>query len=285
MVKIRGRLGEVETAPQGRKPTGPVEIAVATAWCYVLGLAECSADDDFLGSGGNSISAMALALELRSQLGREVWMEDIVAGRTLAEVAARAAAAPPLDDIELVTGNPPALSPSQRRLWFLDKLAPGSPAYNIPLAERITGPLDVEALRVSLAAVARRHEVLRWRISDGDGGEPVVAVREPQPAVLDIEDAIEQSLPELLDAEATKSFDLAADTLWRARLFRLGPDDHVLALTFHHAVFDGWSQRPFYDDLSHAYRASASGGYYPAACPTRQARNEQWRNKRSPAAL
>ncbi len=257
---ISGPSHPIPPPPPGRKPTGAVEIAVANAWCYVLGLAECSADDDFFGSGGHSISAMALALELQSQLGRGVWMDDILAGRTLAEIAARAAAAPPLDDIELVTGNPPALSPSQRRLWFLDKLAPGSPAYNIPLAERITGPLDVEALRVSLAGVARRHEVLRWRISDGDGGEPVVEVREPQPVVLDIEDATEQTLPVLLDAEATKSFDLAADTLWRARLFRLGPDDHVLALTFHHAVFDGWSQRPFYDDLSHAYRAAASGG-------------------------
>jgi mycobactin peptide synthetase MbtE len=259
LVALRAHLARSVSAP-GRPPSGPVQTGVAAAWCRVLDRTEVSADDDFFGSGGHSIAAMRLVADLRSEFGRAIAIEDVFGGRTLAAIAEAVAAAPPLDDVDLVTGNPPALSPAQRRLWFLDKLAPGSAAYNIPFAERITGPLDGEALRVALSLVARRHEVLRWRISDGAGGEPEVGVRAPEPSALDVEPATEQTLTGLLDAEAAAPFDLAADPLWRARLFRLGPADHVLALTFHHAVFDGWSQRPYYDDLSQAYRAASRGG-------------------------
>jgi len=240
-------------------PAGPVTKAVAAIWHEVLGQPAVSADDDFFGAGGHSIAAMRLVAELRSELGKAVSIEDVFDGRTLAEIAGRTAAAPPLDNIDLVTGNPPALSPAQRRLWFLDQLAPQSAAYNIAVAERIAGSLDVRALELALAGVARRHEVLRWRIGEA-AGEPVVEVREPEFVSLPVQAATEPDLAGLLDAEAARPFSLADGALWRARLFRLGPQDHVLALAFHHVVFDGWSQRPYYADLGAAYRAVSSGG-------------------------
>ncbi len=264
---LRSRLARTEPV-EGRPPAGPVETAVAASWRKVLGRAEVSADDDFFSSGGHSIAAMRLVADLRTELGRAVSMEDVFGGRTLAAIAERAAVAPALDQVDLVTGNPPALSPAQRRLWFLDKLAPGSAAYNIPLAERIAGPLDVGALEAALACVIDRHDVLRWRIGDDADGRPVIEVRPSLPISLVLQDATEQRLADLLGAEASTPFDLAADPLWRARVFRLGPGDHVLALTFHHAVFDGWSQRPFYEDLGQAYRAAASGGDATLAAPS-----------------
>lgn len=266
LAALRSALPGGERRP-GRAPAGPVQTAVAASWRKVLGRAEVTADDDFFASGGHSIAAMRLVADLRTGLRRAVSMEDVFGGRTLAEIAERAAAAPALDDIDLVTGNPAALSPAQRRLWFLDKLAPGSAAYNIALAERVAGPLDIAALEAALAAVIARHEVLRWRIGDDPAGRPVVSVRPPGPIALPIEDAAEEALAGLLEAEARSPFDLAADPLWRARLIRLAPDEHVLALTFHHAVFDGWSQRPFYEDLGRAYRAAVSGGDPTLASP------------------
>ncbi len=266
-------------APTGREPAGSAELAVAAAWRRVLGRAAVSADDDFFASGGHSIAAMRLVADLRSALRRAVSIEDIFGGRTLAVIAERMAQALPLDDVDLVTANPPALSPAQRRLWFLHKLAPDSAAYNISLAERIIGPLDAEALRAALTSVALRHELLRWRIGEGEG--PTVEVSSPRPAALDVEDATDETLAEVLDAEASTAFDLARETLWRARLLRLGAGDHVLALTFHHAVFDGWSQRPFYDDLGDAYRAARRGGAAPL--PALQATYSDyvaWRAKR-----
>ena len=242
----------------GRCPAGPAEEAVAAAWRRVLDRRTVAADDDFFASGGHSVAAMRLVADLRSALHRAVSVEDVFTGRTLAGVAERAAAAPPLDGADLTTGNPPALSPAQRRLWFLDKLAPGSAAYNIALAERITGPLDITALRAALTAVARRHDVLRLRIRDGICG-PVAEVAPPEPAPLAVIDAAADAVPALLAAQAGAGFDLGRGPLWRAALLRLGPADHVLALCFHHAVFDGWSQRPFYTDLAAAYRTARGG--------------------------
>lgn len=269
-------------APAGPAPQGWAQRAVAAAWAQLLGLAaaEVGAADDFFAAGGHSIVAMRLVAALRASTGRAVAVEDVFAGRTVAGIAERVAGSPPLDGGDLPTGSPPALSAAQRRLWFADKLAPESAAYNIALAERLYGPLDVPALRVALAEVARRHEVLRWRVPDA-GGVPSVEVAPPGPVDLPVEDVEGGSLAARLTAAAAARFDLATGPLWRARLLRLGPADSVLALTFHHAVFDGWSQRPYLSDLARAYDA-ARAGRDPALPPTkvRYADFVAWRDGR-----
>ncbi|MEU7003413.1 amino acid adenylation domain-containing protein [Nonomuraea sp. NPDC046570] len=263
---LRAMLEEPRTGPPDHDGDGPaarpvasgdpVERQVAEVWAQVLGV-EPRPGDDFFGCGGHSLSAMRLISTLRAHLRRDLAVEDVFAARTLRDLTARVLTAPALTE-ELPTGSPPALTAAQRRLWFLDRLAPGSVAYNIGVAERLRGPLDVPALARALAAVAERHEVLRWRVPD-DGGVPRVEVSPPGPVTLAAEDlagedlAGEAELRARLDAEAAHRFDLARGPLWRARLFRLGPDDHVLSCTFHHAVYDGWSQRPFLDDLAQAY--------------------------------
>jgi mycobactin peptide synthetase MbtE len=256
------RLRKLVDAPEpntGTPPETATELAVSTAWGRVLGHTRPGREDDFFSCGGHSVAAMRLVAALRADLDRDVAVEDVLLGRTLAGIAARVAAAAPLDGVDLVRGNRPDLSPAQRRLWFLDRYAPQATAYNIAVAHRLHGALDVEALRAALSAATARHEVLRWLVRDA-GGVPFVEVDPARPAELPVEEVHapdpEHALRQLLEAEATHRFDLASGPLWRARLLRLGPVEHVLTLTFHHAVFDGWSERPYLEDLAAAYTAA-----------------------------
>ncbi|MFG2058171.1 amino acid adenylation domain-containing protein [Micromonospora sp. NPDC048930] len=241
------------------------ERAVADAWRRVLGVLTADRADDFFAVGGTSLSAMRLVALLRDEVGRDVSVEDVFDSRTLGGLAARVAGAPRLTEPELVPGQPPTLSPSQRRLWFLDQLAPDSAAYNTAMAERLRGPLEPSALRAALRAVADRHEVLRWRITRV-AGAPHVVCDPPSDVPLTVVDLSgvapserETVLRGRLQAAAATRFDLATGPVWRAELYRLDADDHVLAMTFHHAVFDGWSQAVLYDQLATAYRAARDG--------------------------
>ena len=140
----------------------PVEGAVRRLWTRLLG-AIPRPDSDFLTAGGNSIAAMRLVAALRAELGRQVDARDLFTGRTFAALLDRVRAAAPAVGDRLTTGNPPTLSPPQRRLWFMDQIAPSSAPYNIAVAHRLRGPLDLPALGAALRAVAERHDVLRWR--------------------------------------------------------------------------------------------------------------------------
>jgi amino acid adenylation domain-containing protein len=241
---------------------GSVTAAVASLWTSLLGP---GAGDDFFAAGGDSLLAMRLVSGLAA-MGRQISVEDVFAGRTIGGIAARAAVAPPAGPKAAVTAAAPELSPGQRRLWFVEQLAPGTPVHNIALAQRLRGPLDVPALAAALRSVAARQEVLRWRIRDV-GGVPEVAVTAPGGPELTVDDQENPDLAKrvthaqaLLDAEADRRFDLAAGPPWRARLIRFGAQDHVLAITVHHIVFDGWSQDVLYGDLAAAYRAAADDG-------------------------
>ncbi|MEV4414361.1 amino acid adenylation domain-containing protein [Catellatospora sp. NPDC049609] len=284
-----GPTGEHPFVP----PATPVEEQVAEVWAGLLGLVRVGRDDDFFDTGGHSITAMRLVAALRRRLARDVAVEDVLQGRTLRAIAARAQAAAALTDDRPVRGRPPALSPSQQRLWFLERYSPAAAAaYNIVLAERLRGPLDPAALQRALTAVAARQQVLRWRIPDADGVPYAVldpAAELPLP-VTDLSALPaaerERELAGQLAAEAARRFTLATDTLWRNRLFRLGDDEHVLAITAHHAVFDGWSQAPLYDDLAAAYaKGPAALPPLPATYADYVAWREQRRSRRADGDL
>ena len=272
-----------EPATDQQPPATPVESGVAAAWAAVLGKAVTGRDADFFANGGHSITAMRLVTELRSRLGRDVAIEDVLTGRTLRGIAARAAAADAIGTEPPVRGRPPALSPAQRRLWFLDRYSPAAgTAYNAVLAERLTGPLDIPALAAALAAVAARQEVLRWRVPDADG-TPFAVLDPPGPVPLPVVDlAPGEDLSARLAAGVARPFDLATDRLWRVELIRLGPAEHVLAVHAHHAVFDGWSQALLYDDLAAAYaKARADAPAELPALPATYGDYVAWRVERS----
>jgi amino acid adenylation domain-containing protein len=149
-----------------------------------------------------------------------------------------------------------ALSPPQMRLWLMSQLESANSAYNIPGAFRLTGTLDLEVLRGALQAMQDRHEILRTRFeTDQDnvpfqvidaGGTPDLALCAD--AGHGIEDAISTVI--------MQPFDLRAGPVWRARLLALGAQEHVLILSFHHIIFDGWSLGVFARELFALYDAA-----------------------------
>lgn len=167
---------------------------------------------------------------------------------------------PPRRDTDVVP-----LSFTQQRLWFLDQLEPGNPAYNMTLNLRLTGPLQVAALERSLGEVIRRHEVLRTTFPIVDG--QVVQKIWPAPTftlpVLDLQEyppgEQESQVQRLAQAEAQRSFDLTNSPLLRATLLRLSEQQHVLLLTMHHIITDGWSLGVLVQELSTLYDAYSQG--------------------------
>jgi amino acid adenylation domain-containing protein len=161
--------------------------------------------------------------------------------------------------------GPAPLSYAQETLWFLEGLAPGLPTYNVPIWLRLRGELDPIALRAALADVVRRHESLRTYFMEQAEGpvqvtEPDVPVELP---VVDLAGEEAETRPRRAEELATEAarlpFDLTAVPLWRARVLRLAPDDHMFVFVVHHIVFDGWSLNVFGRDLAEAYRARREG--------------------------
>ncbi|MEU1731173.1 amino acid adenylation domain-containing protein [Streptosporangium sp. NPDC020145] len=136
----------------------------------------------------------------------------------------------------------PPLSHAQERLWFLEQYRPGTTTYTVPVAVRLRGELDEEALRRALDEIVVRHEALRMRFLTTEDGTPELVVDGPRPAELRVTEAADlDAAVELLDDEVATPFDLETGPLLRTLLVRLAPDDHVLLLAAHHTVVDGWS--------------------------------------------
>jgi amino acid adenylation domain-containing protein/non-ribosomal peptide synthase protein (TIGR01720 family) len=163
------------------------------------------------------------------------------------------------------------LSFAQRRLWFLHQLDPGSLAYVVPSAFRLSGKLSLQALQQSLDELVGRHEVLRttYELRDGEPAQVIAEnVRVPLP-VIDIsggeESARLSEMRRLAAEEAARPFDLAAGPVLRASVLRLAEEDHVLLLTLHHIAYDGWSVGILIGELCALYAAFVKGE--PAALP------------------
>ncbi|MBB5958243.1 amino acid adenylation domain-containing protein [Saccharothrix tamanrassetensis] len=248
-------VAALAATPDPAVPADPL----AAIWLRVLGVVP-NDDQDFFASGGHSIAVMRFVAAVRAELGKDLGVGDVFERRTFSGIAERVEQVAKLPDTAAPsTGNPPTLSPSQRRMWFLDQLAPDSAAYNIAFAERLRGPLDVVALRGALRAVAERHDVLRWRI-EASAGVPAAVCGPPADIPLPVVVVTDDELPTRLAAEAATPIDLATGPVWRVTLYRLGPDDHVLGIVLHHAVADGWSQSVLYRDLAAAYSGSVHSG-------------------------
>ncbi|HEY4312212.1 MAG TPA: amino acid adenylation domain-containing protein [Pirellulales bacterium] len=161
--------------------------------------------------------------------------------------------------------EPAPLSFGQERLWFLDQLEPGNPFYNVAIATRLSGEMDKQALAASLHAVIERHESLRtvFRSVAGRPEQVICPTARFQMTQDDLSSlalsARTESLARLTDAEAVRPFDLAHGPLMRARLVKLAGDDHVLLLTLHHIICDGWSMAVLRQEVAEEYMARCSG--------------------------
>ncbi|MFE6663307.1 amino acid adenylation domain-containing protein [Streptomyces sp. NPDC057697] len=161
------------------------------------------------------------------------------------------------------SGQDRPLSAAQQHLWLMHRLHPDGSLYNIPLLLRLRGPLDVAVLQRSLRDVVARHDILRTRFLDR-AGVPVQVVTEGAHVPVPVHDITadpdrDRRLGELLDEETHAPFDLAGQAPLRAAVVRCGPEDHVLALTFHHIVFDGSSAAVLLSELNELYPAHLAG--------------------------
>jgi acyl-CoA synthetase (AMP-forming)/AMP-acid ligase II/NAD(P)-dependent dehydrogenase (short-subunit alcohol dehydrogenase family)/acyl carrier protein len=154
------------------------------------------------------------------------------------------------------------VSSAQRRMWFLARLAPENPFYNVPLAYRFQGRLDAAILQRSLDRIVARHELLKTVFATA-GGIPVQLVRATGSIRLNVvelpSDCPEPELERRATEEARRPFDLARGPLARATLFRLAPDDEVLLFVMHHILVDGWAVHVFFSELAELYAAESSG--------------------------
>jgi amino acid adenylation domain-containing protein len=240
---------ELPGAGAGEAPRTGVERALAAIWEDVLGVAGVGRGDHFFHLGGHSLLAMRLASRVRARLGLELELRDVFEAPVLADLAERVERAQRAAVEETTEAAPAAapLSPAQQRLWFLDRLHPGHPVYNLPVALDVAGPLAADRLERALTGIVRRHAVLRTTFAAG-AGDPVQVVADPAPHRLAQEDLADRPADlarrladRLMEEEERRPFDLERGPLLRALLIRLGSEEHRLALTLHHIVADGWS--------------------------------------------
>ncbi|WP_433258995.1 amino acid adenylation domain-containing protein [Streptosporangium sp. CA-135522] len=278
----RAALPVPEVVTSGRAPRTPVEEILCGAFAEVLGADRVGIDEGFFDLGGDSLLATRLVSRVRSVLSVELPVRAVFEAPSVAALAVRvgqaAAGVRPAVRRRDRSARVP-LSFGQRRLWFLNRLEPLSAVYNMPLALRLSGGVDVAALRAALGDVVVRHESLRTVFPEVDGVacQRVLDTAEPAFEHTILEEA---GLADALLAFASRGFDLATEAPLRAELFTLGSDEHVLAMVLHHIAADGWSLAPLARDVITAYAARSRGRAASwAALPVQYADYALWQRE------
>ncbi|WP_338460410.1 non-ribosomal peptide synthase/polyketide synthase [Azotobacter vinelandii DJ] len=249
-------------------PASELEQRIAAIWAEVLKVERVGLTDNFFELGGHSLLATQVISRVRQSLGIELPLRALFEAQDLAGFAGRVglgqvSQAPALEKAD--RDQPLVASYAQQRQWFLWQLEPGSAAYHIPAALRLKGALDIEALRRSFEALIRRHESLRT-IFRQDGERTIQVIppsgslwfeQEPLPA--DAAIGLDERIRVQVEAEVQRLFDLEQGPLLRVKLLRLDEDDHVLVLTLHHIVSDGWSTPLMVDELVRLYEGYSQG--------------------------
>ena len=276
-----------DTASNFVAPRTEIETQLAAVWGEVLGLKEISLTDNFFESGGHSLSAIQVIARLNINLKVELPLSCLFEAPTVEALAAGLQAGRwkssenPLPLLEPIPrGTVLSASFMQEQLWFMNQLEPTSDAYNVPAAMRLKGRVDMKALQQSLDMILQRHEALRatFHFADGNLGQAVAPSLEVQIGETDLGGGGEMEMMKLLQAEASRPFDLEHGPLIRASILRLDDLDHALVIVMHHAVTDGWSLDILFRELEANYQALASGGPAPtwAALPIQYADYAQW---------
>ncbi|HEX4954551.1 MAG TPA: amino acid adenylation domain-containing protein [Thermoanaerobaculia bacterium] len=299
---------EATPARPAQVPQGGLEARLAALWCEVLGRAEVGLEESFFELGGHSLSATRLLSRIREGLGVDLPLKSLFEAPTVARLArvigglgdetgmdprsrgddggeevssarhSRESGSPgwgadaESTEAELII----PLSYAQRRLWFFDRLWPGSPLYNIPAALDLDGRLDGQALASALGEIVRRHQPLRSLLVEGATGVFLrVAPPRRRPLPLPRVDLsalggeVRRALADALTAaEAARPFDLDHQPPLRGRLLVLGPEAHRLLLTQHHLAADGWSVGLLLSELLVLYPAVRDGKPSPLPEPS-----------------
>jgi Condensation domain/Phosphopantetheine attachment site len=259
-------------------PRTPLEAVLAQLWAALLQRESVGIHDDFFALGGHSLLATQVIARIRSACAVELPLRALFASPTIAALAPQIAAAqlhergltsPPLRRADRTLPLPLAFA--QQRLWFLDRLTPGSSAYTIATPVRLRGPLQLAALHTSLHALRQRHAVLRtsFPLHDDQPVQQIGAARALPLPLIDLHGLAapqqDAALVQVLDAEARVAFDLARGPLLRTTLVRLDATTHALLLSLHHIIADGWSLGILVRELATLYAAEIDGR--PATLP------------------
>jgi amino acid adenylation domain-containing protein len=259
-------------------PRSQVEEVIAGIWGTLLNVEDVGVADNFFELGGHSLLATQLVSRVRKAFQVELPLRTLFDSPTVAGMA---------ENIQLLMreesfSEPPriipvprtgelALSFAQQRLWFLDQLQPASAFYNLPAAIRLTGQLNLTALQRSFDEIVRRHESLRTTVTSVDG-RPTQSIAPALIVTIMVEDLHalsenrrEARALELATEEVQRPFDIATGPLFRVRILQLSEEEHILLLTIHHIISDGWSSAVLIREMVALYEAHANGN--PLALP------------------
>ena len=264
-------------------PKTLVEEVLVNIWIRLLNLERVSVDRNFFELGGHSLLATQMISRIREAFGVEIPLWTLfdkgtihALGEVIEAERKQKSIKEPLA-LEIVSREEPLpLSFAQQRLWAIDQIFPGTTAYNVPLAVRISGPLDRTSLKHTLCEIVARHEVLRTVFPMRDGRPvqeiaPALDLRIVEIDLRDLPDAErEGEAQRLAQAESEQGFDLSAGPLLRVKLVQLQEEEHVLLITMHHIVSDAWSMGIVMREFSQLYEAYSRGEESPLAKPKLQ---------------
>ncbi|MGJ5676043.1 MAG: amino acid adenylation domain-containing protein [Nostochopsis sp.] len=253
-------------------PSTPIENLLADIWAEILGIEKIGINNNFFELGGHSLIATRVNSQIRQVFQVELPLRCLFEKPTIAELAKEIEKAIKVDsgneatNIERIVRSPELpLSFAQQRLWFLDRLEPNNPFYNMPAAVRLEGQLNVEALQQSFNEIISRHEALRTNFQTREG-QAIAVICETASLILPVFDLSELPLNQQeaevkkqTYKEAQKPFDLKGDLLLRVKLLRLSQEEHIILLTMHHIVSDGWSIDILVRELATLYQAFCDG--------------------------
>ncbi|MBZ5494707.1 MAG: amino acid adenylation domain-containing protein [Acidobacteriia bacterium] len=249
-----------------RLPRTPEEEILCGIFAEVLGQEQVGVEENFFELGGHSLMATRLVSRIRSAWGVNLALDTFFRAASVSQLLPelrRAVAHRALDRQKRPERLP--LSFAQQRLWFLDQLGGGSTEYNMPEALRLKGKLDLKALERAVNRIVQRHESLRTHFAMVED-EPAQVIEPERRIEMKIEDLRRMSPAEqdaavrqAMQRELDEKFDLSHGPLLRAKVLKLGEEEHVFLRTVHHIVSDGWSEGTFSRELQVLYAAYAKG--------------------------
>ncbi|MEL7406747.1 MAG: amino acid adenylation domain-containing protein, partial [Cyanobacteria bacterium J06558_2] len=257
----------------------PTEVLLAGIWADILGLEQVGINHNFFELGGHSLIATRVISQIRQVFEVELPLRSLFEYPTIAGLApeiereTNSASGISSSSIEKVSRREQLpLSYAQQRLWFLTQLEPDSSFYNIPAAVRLQGQLDLAALQQSFNHIITRHEALRTNFQTTKEGEAIAVISQVEFStipLIDLSDlAIEKKQTQIqqqIELEAQQPFDLSKKQLIRIKLLRLEAQEHVVLLTMHHIISDGWSIGILVRELATIYQAFSQGKPSPLA--------------------
>lgn len=273
----------------GRPPSGILEQQLFEIWQNVLGTSNFSMQDDFFMVGGHSLKAIQLLSRIQEELQIQLDVKSIFTYSTIESQAAFLTGRERTQRVEIRPADPaPAydLSHAQRRLWFIHEMDPTRVAYNVPVAFRLTGNLNIPAFDRTMLTLVRRHEILRTYFTAVDGvPKQVIRPVDDSRFALEYKDLRNVENKEKTAADIANDargyvFDIENDTLLKATLLQLDDQVYVFVLTFHHIISDGWSMMIFIKELTVLYNALAGGQKDPLPPPELQYKDYAlWQNQ------